>query len=142
MSKFKVGDKVVVLNPVNSFGLYKEGDTGTITLMYDWEEVEEGYDVRFDHLDSDGSEIEFYVSIREISSIKSKKKGKEMKNVQEVKFPLYAVVNTATNFVYDISLNREDARSSLQAVKAVREESGKKGSEVEIIKMTSGKRIR
>lgn len=65
-----------------------------------------------------------------------------MKNVQEVKFPLYAVVNTATNFVYDVSLNREDARSSLQSVKADREESGKKGSEVEIMKMISGKRIR
>ena len=65
-----------------------------------------------------------------------------MKNVQEVKFPLYAVVNTGTNFVYDIALNRQDARASLQAVKIDREESGMKGSEVEIIKMVAGKRIR
>ena len=65
-----------------------------------------------------------------------------MKNVQEVKFPLYAVVNTGTNFVYDIALNRKDARASLQAVKIDREESGMKGSEVEIIKMVAGKRIR
>lgn len=65
-----------------------------------------------------------------------------MKNVQEVKFPLYVVVNTGTNFVYDVSLNRRDARASLQAVKIDREESGMKGSEVEIIKMVAGKRIR
>lgn len=65
-----------------------------------------------------------------------------MKNVQEVKFPLYAVVNTGTNFVYDVSLNREDARSSLQAVKASREESGMKGSEVKIVKMQVEKVIR
>ena len=32
-----------------------------------------------------------------------------MKNVQEVKFPMYAVVNTGTNFVYDVALNRRDA---------------------------------
>lgn len=65
-----------------------------------------------------------------------------MKNVQEVKFPLYAVVNTGTNFVYDVSLNREDARSALQAVKIDREESGMKGSEVKIVKMTIGKIVR
>ena len=65
-----------------------------------------------------------------------------MKNVQEVKFPLYAVVNTGTNFVYDIALNRQDARASLQAVKIDREESGMKGSEVKIVKMTVGKLVR
>ena len=65
-----------------------------------------------------------------------------MKNVQEVKFPLYAVVNTGTNFVYDVALNRHDARASLQAVKIDREESGMKGSEVKIVKMTVGKLVR
>ena len=65
-----------------------------------------------------------------------------MKNVQEVKFPLYAVVNTDTNFVYDVALNRHDARASLQAVKIDREESGMKGSEVKIVKMTIGKIVR
>lgn len=65
-----------------------------------------------------------------------------MKNVQEVKFPLYAVVNTGTNFVYDVALNRRDARASLQSVKIDREEIGMKGSEVKIVKMTAGKVIR
>ena len=65
-----------------------------------------------------------------------------MKNVQEVKFPLYAVVNTGTNFVYDVSLNREDARSSLQAVKMDRKESSMKGSKVKILKLTTAKVIR
>ena len=65
-----------------------------------------------------------------------------MKNVQEVKFSLYAVVNTGTNFVYDVALNRRDARASLQAVKIDREESGMKGSEVKIVKMTAGKVVR
>lgn len=65
-----------------------------------------------------------------------------MKNVQEVKFPLYAVVNTGTNFVHDVALNRRDARASLQAVKIDREESGMKGSEVKIVKMTAGKVVR
>ena len=65
-----------------------------------------------------------------------------MKNVQEIKFPMYAVVNTATNFVYDIALNRRDARASLQSVKIDREESGMKGSEVKIVKMTAGKVVR
>ena len=65
-----------------------------------------------------------------------------MKNVQEVKFPLYAVVNTGTNFVYDVALNRRDARASLQSVKIDREESGMKGSEVKIVKMTAGKVVR
>ena len=65
-----------------------------------------------------------------------------MKNVQEIKFLMYAVVNTATNFVYDVSLNRRDARASLQAVKIDREESGMKGSEVKIVKMTVGKIVR
>ena len=65
-----------------------------------------------------------------------------MKNIQEVKFPLYAVVNTDTNFVYDVALNRHDARASLQAVKIDREESGMKGSEVKIVKMTIGKIVR
>ena len=65
-----------------------------------------------------------------------------MKNVQEVKFPLYAVVNTGTNFVYDVALNRRDARDSLQAVKIDREEIGMKGSEVKILKLTTAKVIR
>ena len=65
-----------------------------------------------------------------------------MKNIQVVKFPLYAVVNTDTNFVYDVALNRHDARASLQAVKIDREESGMKGSEVKIVKMTIGKIVR
>ena len=65
-----------------------------------------------------------------------------MKNVQEIKFPMYAVVNTGTNFVYDIALNRRDARASLQSVKIDREESGMKGSEVKIVKMTAGKVVR
>ena len=65
-----------------------------------------------------------------------------MKNVQEVKFPLYAVVNTATNFVYDVSLNRRDARASLQVIKIYRKESGMKGSEVKILKLTAAKVIR
>lgn len=65
-----------------------------------------------------------------------------MKNVQEVKFSLYAVVNTGTNFVYDVALNRRDARASLQAVKIDREESGMKGSEVKILKLTTAKVIR
>ena len=65
-----------------------------------------------------------------------------MKNVQEVKFPLYAVVNTGTNFVYDVALNRRDARASLQSVKIDREESGMKGSEVKIVKMTASHFVR
>ena len=65
-----------------------------------------------------------------------------MKNVQEVKFPLYAVVNTGTNFVYDVALNRRDARDSLQAVKINREESGMKGSKVKILKLTTAKVVR
>lgn len=60
-----------------------------------------------------------------------------MKNVNELRIPAYAVVNTNTNFAVSLALNREDARSDLKAMKC---DTGSK--DFKIVKLTASHFVR
>ena len=58
-------------------------------------------------------------------------------NIESIRIPAYAVVNTNTNFAVSIALNRDDARSDLQAMKQA---TGSK--DFKIVKLTASHFVR
>lgn len=61
-----------------------------------------------------------------------------MKNVNELRIPLYGVVNTETGKLYDTFTHRNDARYCLQDYKT----EGGFGNELKIVKFEASKFVR
>lgn len=132
----KVGDKVVITNAITK-KFYKNGDIGTV-VPDDWPEPH-GIDVVFDDLyDTKGNPLKFFLYHSEYKIISNKRKENQMKNVNELRIPAYAVVELTTNRAMQPLLSdRQSAREFLQEVKELNPE-----YRFKLVKLTAEKFIR
>ncbi|MGL4585301.1 MAG: hypothetical protein ACRCVU_20280 [Flavobacterium sp.] len=138
MSKIpKVGEKVVIIDAENSGGFYKNGDTAKV--IPDDDPIESGIEVVFDNrFKENGDPLKFFLYHSEYKIISNKRKENQMKNVNELRIPAYAVVELTTNRAMQPLLSdRQSARVFLQKMKELNPE-----YRFKLVKLTAEKFIR